>query len=292
MSFLTPGRISFREIDKADIGEVVNLLTTGFRRDRRSHDFWVRALKRLSEHATPEGFPKYGYLLECKGTLVGLILLIFSSILVDGAKTIRCSVSSWYVEPAFRCYAAILVSRALKRKDVTYFNITPRRHTYPILEAQGYVRYCAGRFVSVPRISSSSYGCRVKAVASDIRPDEDLPASEIELLLAHSSYGCLSLTCSSANGSHPFVFMPRKKFGLVPFAYLAYCRDLEEFVRFASPLGRFLAGRGFPLVVLDSNGPIPGLVGIYSDAFPKYFKGPVQPRLGDYAYSERVMFGV
>jgi len=291
MSFLTSVRINLREIDKADIREVVNLLTTGFRRDRRSHDFWMRALKRLSEHPTPEGFPQYGYLLECEGTSVGSILLIFSSILVDGAKTIRCSVSSWYVEPAFRCYAAMLVSRALKHKDVTYFNITPRGHTHSILEAQGYVRYCAGRFLSIPMLNSSPYSCRVKAVASDIRPDEDLSASEIELLLAHLSYGCISLTCSSANGRHPFVFMPRKKLG-VPFAYLAYCRDLKEFVQFAGPLGRFLAGRGFPLVVLDSNGPVPGLVGSYSDGFPKYFKGPVQPRLGDYAYSERVMFGV
>jgi hypothetical protein len=285
-------RISFREIDKADIGGAVDLLTTGFRSDRRSRAFWVRAFRRLSEHATPEGFPKYGYLLECKGTPVGLILLIFSSIPVDGAKRIRCSVSSWYVDPAFRCYAPMFVSRALRHKNVTYYNITPRRHTYPILEAQGYVRYCTGRFVSVPMLSTSTNGCRVKMVTRDIRADEDLPSAEIDLLLVHASYGCMSLTCSSANGSHPFVFMPRKKFGLVPFAYLAYCRDVKEFVQFAGPLGRFLAGRGFPLIVLDSNGPVPGLIGIYSDSFPKYFKGPVQPRLGDYAYSERVMFGV
>jgi hypothetical protein len=79
---------------------------------------------------------------------------------------------------------------------------------------------------------------------------------------------------------------------LVRYAYLAYCRDLEDFVRFAGPLGRFLAWRGFPLVVLDSNGPIRGLVGTYSAAYPKYFKGPDQPRLGDLAYSERVVCGV
>src|ERR1700722_1591304 len=269
-------QIKLREITYADTGGVVNLLTSGFRGDRRSRDFWMRALKRLSEHATPDGFPKYGYLLECKGIPVGIILLIFSSVPVNGVERIRCSVSSWYVEPAFRFYASTLVSRALKHKDVTYFNITPRRHTHPILEAQGYVRYCAGRFLVVPGFSFSSYeyGCRVKAIASDMRPGEDLPPSEMDLLLAHASYGCLSLTCSSADGNHPFVFMPRMKIGLVPYAYLAYCRDVEEFVRFAGPLGRFLANRGFPLVVLDANGPLPGLIGIYSGAFPKYYKGP------------------
>jgi hypothetical protein len=78
---------------------------------------------------------------------------------------------------------------------------------------------------------------------------------------------------------------------VVPFAYLAYCRRLDDFVRFAGPLGRFLAKRGFPFVVLDANGPIEGLIGKYSDGAPKYFKGPDQPRLGDIAYTERVMFG-
>ena len=95
-----------------------------------------------------------------------------------------------------------------------------------------------------------------KLVASDICADEDLPSFEIDLLLTHAKYGCMSLTCSSADGRHPFVFLPLRKAGVVPYAYLAYCRDLEEFVRFAGPLGRFLARRGFPLVVLDSNGPI------------------------------------
>jgi len=77
----------------------------------------------------------------------------------------------------------------------------------------------------------------------------------------------------------------------MPFVYLAYCRQLDDFVRFAGPLGRFLAWRRFPLVVLDANGPIGRLIGWYSDGFPKYFKGPDRPRLGDIAYSERVMFG-
>ena len=77
----------------------------------------------------------------------------------------------------------------------------------------------------------------------------------------------------------------------MPFAYLAYCRQVDDFVRFAGPLERFLAWRGFPLVVLDSNGPVKGLVGRYFDGAPKYFKGPDRPRLGDIAYSERVMFG-
>src|SRR5205823_4624665 len=104
-------------------------------------EFWIRALNRLKAHPTPPGCPKYGYLLECRGAPVGVLLLISSAIDANGNTRIRCNVSSWYVEPAFRSYAAMLVSHALKYKHVTYFNITPNRSTLPILEAQGYVRY-------------------------------------------------------------------------------------------------------------------------------------------------------
>lgn len=283
-----PFRIRSRQISSADIDRVVSLLTSGFR--IRGRDFWVRALQRLSEHDTAPGFPRYGYLLEAQGTPVGVVLLIFTAIVVNGEEKIRCSTSSWYVEPEFRPYGPILRSQALKHGEVTYFNITPLPHTLPILEAQGFIRYCDGRFVAIPALSTTSKCSGVEAVTLDSSVGRGLPSFEIELLRAHLKYGCLSVVCSSVDGGHPFVFLPLRKAG-VPYAYLAYCRDLNDFVRFAGPVGRFLVRRGLPLVIVDANGPISGLVGRYSNGFPKYFKGPKQPRLGDFAYSERVMFG-
>ena len=283
-------RIRCRQIDRADIDALVDLLTRGFR--VRTRDFWVRALRRLEQHSTPQGFPKYGYLLECNGMPVGVILLIYSFIAVHQEMRIRCSVSSWYVEPPFRSYAALLRSHALKHKQVTYFNITPNLDTLPILEAQGYVRYCDGRFVAAPALSFNTGHSKATLVISDTYTTLDLPALETKLLLDHTSYGCISLICNSRNQSYPFVFLPLRKSRIVRYAYLAYCRDLEEFVRFARPLGQFLIRRGFPLVLVDSNGPIKRLAGRYFGQFPKYFKGPDQPRLGDIAYSERVMFGL
>jgi hypothetical protein len=284
-----PPRVRCRQIDATDIDQIVDLLTSGFR--TRSRDFWVRALQRLSEHPAPPGYPKYGYLLESDDALVGVMLLIFSSIVVDNNVKIRCSVSSWYVEPAFRIYAAMLSSQVTRHKPATYFNITPSDNTLPILKIQDYTRYCTGRFVAIPWLSTGAHGSLVKLVDSDTSPGDDLPLWEIELLLKHRRYGCTSVTCSSTDGRHPFVFLLGRKAGMIPFAYLAYCRQLDDFVRFAGPLGRFLAWRRCPLVVVDANGPIGGLIGWFSDGFPKYFKGPDRPRLGDIAYSERVMFG-
>jgi hypothetical protein len=283
---LSSVRIGLREIGTADIEGIVNLLASGFRNDR---NHWVRTLTRLTEHPTPAGFPKYGYLLECEGAPVGVILLIFSAILVNGETKIRCNVCSWHVKPGFNSYAAMLASRALSRKDVTYVNVAPAPHTLPILKAQGYEKYCGGWFAAVPSLFARSNGAHVSVVAPGINPDEHLQPGEIELLLAHAKYGCISLICESGSGRYPFVFM-RRRFGVVPFVYLAYCRDIKDFVRFAGPLGRFLAGRGVVLIALDSSARIRGLIGAYFDRYPKYFKGPDQPRLGDLAYSELVMF--
>ncbi len=216
--------------------------------------------------------------------------MIFSTIEVNGEPAIRCNVSSWYVEPAYRGYAAILDLRASGYKDVTYFNITPGRNTVPIVEALGYVRYCNGRFLTVPAVLKNDRDLRIRKVTRTTSVDVDLGAFENELLLKHVDYGCISVICTLRDHSYPFVFLPLWKAGIIPYAYLSYCRQLEDFVRFAGPLGRFLARHGYPLVAVDSNGPVKGLVGRYFDDSPKYFKGPNQPHLGDIAYSERAMF--
>jgi hypothetical protein len=278
-----------REIVPDDIDRIVRLLTDGFQ--ERTRSFWERALALISAHPTPPGYPKYGYLLECNGTPVGVTLMIYSTIVVDGRPRIRCSMSSWYVKAEFRTFAAQISSSVFRQKEVTFFNVTPGRHTLRVLEARGYKQYCSGRFVALPALSAWQRGARTRRFGADLSADKDLSAFEVQLLLDHQSYGCVSVTCSLANRRYPFVFQPRRK-ACLPYAYLVYCRHLEDFVRLAGPLGRFLALHGVPLVVVDANGPIAGLVGRYYDGFPKYFRGPDQPRLGDLAYSEKVLFGI
>jgi hypothetical protein len=287
---MKPSPVRRREIATGDIGAIIDLLTAGFRTDKRQRSFWERAQARLSEHRTPLGYPKYGYLLEHDGTPVGVILMIYSTIITGGRPHIRCSISSWYVKPTFRPYASLLTSQVFQQQEVTFFNITPVYNTYTLAQVMGYRRYCSGRFVAVPLLARRFRGVRVQAVTTDISADDSLSSFETQLLLDHRSYGCISVTCSSAGRRHPFVFRRHRKAGLALFAILAYCRNLEDFVRFARPLGRYLALRGMPVVVVDANGPIAGLPGRYFDGSPKYFRGPEPPRLGDMAYSERVLF--
>jgi hypothetical protein len=288
-----PGAITIRarQICKADIQAVADLLATGFR--DRPREFWLNVLARLTQRSVPTGLPKYGYILESNGAAVGVVLAIFATIRTGNATSIRCNVSSWFVRPDFRSYASLFVSKVHSDRTVTYLNITPAPHTRPIVRAQGYHQYNKGVFAALPALRFRADGAEVVAAAADPPPSVQVEPFEHELLLEHATYGCMSLWCIAADRAHPFVFRPRVHKGIIPCAQLVYCRGVEDFVRFAGSIGRFLTLRGRPLVLIDSNGPIPGLLGKYFDArMPKYFKGPDRPRLGDLAYTETAMFGI
>ena len=282
-------RIRCRQIADDDLDSLAELLKRGFGA-RRTHAFWRHALACLQARAAPPDVPRYGYLLENDGVAVGAILLIFAT--TPGGDALRANVSSWYVEPAFRGYAPLLVAQALKLKHVTYLNVSAVRHTWPILEAQGYRRYSNGVLVAVPALQRSRAG-DMRLLAANQAPDAPHEPFERDLLVEHAGYGCVSFWCVTGARAFPFVFRPRIVKGVVPCAQLIYCADVADLVRFAGPIGRHLAGRGRPFVIVDANGPIAGLAGRYfADTMPKFFRGPVQPRLGDLAFTETALFGM
>jgi hypothetical protein len=277
---------SCREIHANDIDRVVALLTRGF----GGEAYWAGALRRLTDHPTPPGLPKYGYVLEHDGALVGVILLIFTDVRIGGESHIRCNVSSWYVDPAHRSYASMLAKRATRLANVTYFNISPAPNTWSILDTQGFRPLAIGRTVSVPALNRPRFSVRVWLIATGTEPGRDLQQAEIDLLLHHTAYSALSLICEDDGQRHPFVFGLERRRGFLRIAHLVYCRDLSEFIRFAGPIGRFLLRRGIGLVEFNSNEPIAGIYGRYSRQ-RKYWKGSDLIHAGDVAYSEFVMFG-
>ncbi|HEY2248498.1 MAG TPA: acyl-CoA acyltransferase, partial [Bradyrhizobium sp.] len=135
MNALRP-KIRCREIGEADLGGIADLLARGFY--GRSRDYWLQGLHRQAARDVPQGYPRFGYMLDHEGVPVGVLLLIYSLRDSDGETAVHCNLSSWYVEPAFRNYAPMLTSLAQRRKEVSYFNISPAHWTWPIIEAQGF----------------------------------------------------------------------------------------------------------------------------------------------------------
>jgi hypothetical protein len=283
-------RVRFRQIVDGDVNDVVDLLTRGFA-PRRTRAFWHETMARLAAHATP-GAPRYGYMLDDGSGPVGVVLLVSSLVPTGDGTHLRTNVSSWYVDPAFRSYASVLISQAIRHKEVTYLNLTSVPHTRPILLAQGYTCYAKGVFIAALPLHALARAPGTRIVPAGAMPRAPFEEFERQLLLDHAAYGCTALWCETGERAHPFVFRWRSVKG-IPSAQLIYCRDVEDPVRFIGPLARYLTLRGRPMLIVDANGSIPGLVGKYFDqTMPRYFRGPHRPRLGDLAYTEIAMFGV
>ncbi len=287
-------KIRCREIAETDIDAVVDLLTRGF--VSRSREYWMQGLRRQAAREVPNGYPRFGYMLDNDGMAAGVLLLLYTSRSDGNEAAIQCNLSSWYVEPAFRNYAPLLTKIAQRNKEVTYLNISPATWTWPIIEMQGFNSYCSGLFFSIPALSRGAAGMAVEIISPDTRTIEGLPTTDAELLIRHARYGCVSLVCRTSSGdAFPFILSPlriRRGWITPPAMQLVYCRDIADYVRCAGAIGRVLIRRGKISVILDANGPVPGLAGIFSKARGrKYFKGPHRPRLADLTDTELVLYG-
>jgi hypothetical protein len=284
--------IRCREIGIADLDAIADLLTRGFA--RRSRDYWIDGLRRSAVREVPEGFPRFGYMLDHEGAPVGVLLLIYSARDDGGGTSIRCNLSSWYVEPAFRNYAPMLTNVAQRHKHVTYVNISPAHWTWRTIETQGFRAYCGGLFFSFPALSRLAKGMRVEVVQQGAHAVDGLSEADVALLVRHAACGCLSLVCRADDGrGYPFVLQPMRIRGIaLPAMRLIYCPDVADYVACAGAIGRFLLRRGRILVALDANGRMKDLVGFYRGRRGrKYFKGPQRPRLADLSDSELVIYG-
>jgi len=107
----------------------------------------------------------------------------------------------------------------------------------------------------------------------------------------HAALGCLCLVLEAESRFHPFVFKRTRVFKQsLPSLLLAYCRDLNDFTRFAGSLGRYLLRRGrWSVVIADGNAR--GLLGLRIERGRcTYYRGPNPPHAGDLAYTEEVYF--
>ncbi len=287
-------QIRCREISEADLDRVADLLTRGFA--GRSRDYWMQGLKRqAARRDVPQGYPRFGYMLDHEGAPVGVLLLLYTLRPNDGELAIHCNLSSWYVEPAFRNYAPMLTKIAQRHNEVTYFNISPATWTWPIIEAQGFRAYCKGLFFSFPLLSRPVRGMTVEIVSPNATEIEGLPASDVELLARHAAYGCLSLVCRTVADVKPFVLLPmriRRGWISPPAMQLIYCRDVADYIACAGAIGKALLWQGKISVFFDANAPVEGVAGFYTEKRGrKYCKGPHRPRLADLSDTELVLFG-
>lgn len=273
--------LACRPMGAQDIEPAILLLSSGF--PERSPDYWRRALQRLRDRHIPQDQPRYGHVMTNRGRLVGIVLVIYST---TDTGTIRGNVSSWYVEPAYRGFANLLLAAPLRKADVVLQNVSPAPSTLDTIRAQGFAKYVGGTFQALAALAPPVTGVAIRRIAAD--------TTEADAILTdHAGWDCLSFELSHGGTVYPFVFA-RSRFVSDRFscAELVYSRSVEDFVRFAGPLGRRLLRHGFPAVMIDAEGPLAGLIGSYRPGRGlRFSRGATAPRVGDLSYTELAIFG-
>lgn len=282
-------KVRCRLITDNDLDPVADLLCEGF--SGRARQSWCDGLARMRDRDLPEGAPRYGYCLDAGGRLVGVILLIASSRMVDGNPAIFTNVASWYVNQDYRAYAQLVVSIALRNKNTTFTNVSPAPHTWPIVENQGYTRYCHGLFFAAAALKAPAGGVVLKALSGR---HAEMP--DYAMLRRHVETGCTVLIAEEQHKHSGFVFRPyRIRSGkiMLPAMFVIHAPDRTELVRLAGNFGRHFLRWAAPFLVMDADGPVEGLRGFYTEARGrKYYKGPHRPALCDLADTEYAIFGV
>jgi hypothetical protein len=286
----SPRRVSCRQITVDDGDAILDLLCEGFTRLPRRH--WAAALEFMGARPTRCGAPRYGYMIESDGRAAGVLLVITTEIRRNGTTTIRSNSSSWYVRPGFRTYAPLLMTQWLRLPADAYLNVSPAEHTFPLIEAWGFVRFAHGTSLLFPAITRRTERTRILHAARLSEAEVPIPSDDHTLLVDHSRAGCVALWCETRDRGYPFVFRRRLIKSRLPCAQLIYCRDLEDLSHLAGPIGRYLLRSGLSAVLAATDGPVPGVPGVYIDGkYPMYFRGQMPPRLGDLAYTEAGLFG-
>jgi hypothetical protein len=286
-----PANVVCRVIEERDLPKVVDCLTRGF--PERPREFWTRGLARLATRPAVGDLPRFGHLLAAGDKVVGALLQIASTRETEAGATSRCNMAGWCVDPNYRGYAHPLHARAIRRREVVYFTVTPAPHTLPTLAAVGYRRYSEGQVIFAPLLSRGEVGARVIDYAPDSPEAALLSASDARLLADHAALGCHAYIGLLGGEARPLVFQPRKIWrDLIPCVHLVYCREASDLARFGPAYGRRLARHGRFFVVADAVGPVPGLAGRYfAGREPRYYKGPQALSPCDLADTELVIFG-
>jgi hypothetical protein len=286
-----PADVVCRVIEECDLPKVVDCLTRGF--PERPRAFWTDGLARLAARPAIGELPRFGHLLAAGDAVVGVLLQIVSSRETAEGGYIRCNMAGWCVDPDYRSYGHPLHARAISRREVVYFTVTPAPHTLPSLAAVGYRLYSEGQVIFAPLLSRGAAGARVVEYAAGRSEAALLSAADARLLADHAALGCYCFIGLAGNDARPLIFQPRRIWReLIPCVHLIYCREANDLARFGPAYGRRLARHGRFFVVADAAGPVAGLAGGYfAGREPRYYKGPRAPSPCDLADTELVIFG-
>jgi hypothetical protein len=277
-----------RDLSESDLPEAIRLLCEGF--PRRAATYWRTGFDRLARRDPPQNTVRIGHAIFDSGTMRGVILAIPSTHENRASTQTFVNISSWYVQSSHRGAPAKQLYRyaSSRHPDVTYTNLSAKPHTLKAIRAMGFQEWTAGQLLCVGTKGGAG---RTRIISAEKSRAAGLPDPIARTLMDHERFGCISFCIETPTKLAPFVFL-RRRVRFVPCAQLIYCESLDDLIPNGRAISASLAMRGYPAMIVDANGPVPGLPGRYfAGRSSKYFRGPAPAVAVDHTYSEMIFLG-
>jgi hypothetical protein len=225
--------------------EDVHALLLRFRNPRVTVEQWRSLL--APRWNADEGYA--GYALTDGGRVVGFLGYVFSSREIAGRAQRFCNLSSWIVEPEHRADSLKLLLPALKLREHTVTNLTPRPTVAVILEKLGFQKLETGVRVVPPVPFGGGGDCEVTTDRQEIA--KWLTGREAVLFRDHAELPCGHVLLREASASCYLVHTKRQYRG-IGFTHVHHVSDAEVLARNIGRVRGLLARlNGTPVTMID-----------------------------------------
>lgn len=283
--------MALRPIDPAYVAAAVAVLSIGF--PKATALFWQGALDRLRAFGgNAEAGVPIGHLLMADEKPVGVILTPAQMrTLPDGTRRKIVNLSSWYIDPAHRWRAPVMLRAVTRDADALYTDLTPTLEVQKMLPAFGFKPVNRGLkrlFTPLAALARRIFG-RVRDLKA--APGDAVPEATRALLESHRDFDCLPCALNAEGGWHPLLFKARRVRRL-PAAELVYCEDHALLERHMAAVARYLLKRGKLFLIIEDRTPPSDGETLEPQPGLRFAKGGHDPARTDYAGSELCILGV
>lgn len=240
-------------IEEADFPRAAALLHEGF--PQRSPSFWLQALQRMALLGENEaaGVP-IGWLLLHEQQAVGVVLTPASLRYRRGGSVEKLvNFSSWYVRPAFRWRAFLMLRALLADRAAVYTDLTPTREVQQMLGKLGFTPINHGvALLPTPLLAlGPRRGASVRLLQpGELLPDCELTRAQVE---GHRALGCLPLLLQAPGQPPQLLVCRRTRWRGLPVAQLVYAERMGLLLQHRAALARCLLQQGLLMFVHEAR---------------------------------------